>query len=264
MDIPAFETKKELFDFLVTNKDKLISAKKAAIKKGDDVPYISIAGVTDVIQNKAVNDNSDVIKVLAIINTTNILDSHKDVHIPGIWNQSVKNNKNILHLQEHELKFDHIIAEGDDLKVFTKDYTWGELGFNYTGKTEALVFESTVRKSANPFMFERYRDKKVKNHSVGMIYIKMALAINSDEYGAEKEVWDKYYPDIVNKADADPEGYFWAIKEAKIIEGSAVPIGSNPATPTLEPKQFIPEPIEPSNDTQQLKQIIINEFKKLK
>jgi len=262
MDIPAFEKKEELFDFLVTNKDKLISAKKAAIKKGDDVPYFGIAGL-EVSQIKSINANEDVVKVLAIINTTNILDSHKDVHLPGIWNQSVKNNKNILHLQEHELKFDPIISEGDDLKAYVKEFTWKELGFNYEGKTEALVFESTVRKSNNPKMFERYKAKKVKNHSVGMIYVKMALAINSDEYGAEKEVWDKYFPQIVNKEEAELNGYFWAVKEAKIVEGSAVPLGSNIATPTLEPKQFTPE-TEPEQSTHELKQFIINQFKQLK
>ena len=39
MKIPAFETKKELFDFLVKNKETLIAQKKAEIKKSDGQPY---------------------------------------------------------------------------------------------------------------------------------------------------------------------------------------------------------------------------------
>ena len=36
------------------------------------------------------------------------------------------------------------------------------------------------------------------------------------------------------KETAIEKGYFWAVLEAKLIEGSAVVIGSNPVTPTLE------------------------------
>ena len=50
----------------------------------------------------------------------------------------------------------------------------------------------------------------------------------------EFEAWEKYYPMIANKELADSKGYFWAVKEAKMIEESAVPVGSNSITPTLE------------------------------
>jgi len=76
-----------------------------------------------------------------------------------------------------------------------------------------------------------------------MIYVNLVLCVDDDEYGAEKEAWVKYYPEIVNKKVADKQGHFWAVTEAKIIEGSAVPFGSNPITPTLQVK-------EPSIDTQ--------------
>ena len=268
-DIPNFNTKKELFDFLVKNKETLITAKKSAMKAGDGFQFVDIS-VAGTLAQKALipnSSNENEIKVIAIINTTNIVDSHKDLHINGIWNKSIKENKNILHLQEHELKFDHIIAEGGDLKVSVKVYTWKELGFNYEGSTEALVFESTVKRDVNEDMFKRYSQKKVKNHSVGMIYVKIALAINDDNYLAEKALWEKHYPIIANKSFADESGYFWAVTEAKAIEGSAVPIGSNRATPTLESKS---EPLkgtqipEPSIDTQQAKTIINELFKTVK
>ena len=65
------------------------------------------------------------------------------------------------------------------------------------------------------------------------------MAVNDEDYGAEFEAWEKYYPMIANKAEADRAGYFWAVTEATEIEGSAVPLGSNSATPTLEAKEEI-------------------------
>lgn len=255
MIIPNFATKKELFDFLVTNKDKIVAAKKAAIKHADPAGCDAVG----INVNKAIAGNDpDTIKVTAIINTTNLMDSHKDVHLPGIWNKSVKENKNIMHLQEHKMEFDKIIADGDDLKAYVKEYTWKELGFNMEGKTEALVFESSISKDRNNYMFNQYSKQRVKNHSVGMMYVKMLLAVNDKAYAAEYDAWEKYYPEIANKKDADAAGYFWAVKEAKAIEGSAVPLGSNWATPTLSTESKStpneePPTIEPSGvDTQKI------------
>lgn len=258
MEIPTFTQKKDLFKWLVENKDVLIAQKKAAIKYADGFSYLNTfindKGET-VKSNKPVKEDVDTLKVRAIINTTNIMDSHKDVHLPGIWNKSLKENKNIMHLQEHELKFSSIIADGDDLKAYVKDYTWKELGFKWEGKTEGLTFDSNISKDRNSFMFNQYKSGRVKNHSVGMIYVKMLLAVNDESFGAEYETWEKYYPEIINKEFADEAGYFWAIKEAKVLEGSAVPIGSNRATPTLEnnmksePEETTQQP-EPPEGTQ--------------
>lgn len=262
MEIPNFTTKSELFDFLVANKNKIIATRKDTIKHADGIPFLAVAGVTaKAIIAEELSDTE--IKVKAIINTTNVMDSHKDVHIPGLWKKSLSENKNIMHIQEHQLQFDKIIAEGEDLKVYTKKYTFKELGFELEGTTEALVFESTVKRENNELMFSRYRANRVKNHSVGMRYVKLGLAINDENYPAEKALWDKYYSEIANKEQADESGYFWAVTEAKVIEGSAVPIGSNTITPTLEVKEppqgtHIPEP---SVDTQQAKSIINELFK---
>lgn len=81
------------------------------------------------------------------------------------------------------------------------------------------------------------------------------MCINDEDYGAQYEAWQKYYPEVANKEVADEIGYFWAIKEAKIIEGSAVPRGSNCLTPTLsiesnnQPENSTGKNNEPSNDT---------------
>jgi hypothetical protein len=82
-------------------------------------------------------------------------------------------------------------------------------------------------------MAEQYRKGFVKNHSVGMRYMKLSLCINDENSGSEFDAWNKYRPEIVNGNLADEKGYFFAVTEAQVIEGSAVPKGSNFVTPTL-------------------------------
>jgi hypothetical protein len=256
-----FATKKELFKFLSENRDKLIAQKKA-VKKEADCPVIVLPTIVrnqKESANKAMKPEdmmtADSLKAVCIINTTNFLDSHGDVHLPGIWNKSLKENKMIMHLQEHEMEFDKIIADGTELKVYTKTFNWSELGYSFAGTTEALVFESTILRKRNAYMLDQYANGWVKNHSVGMYYVKMDFAVNDEEYPNEFEAWNKYYPQIANKEVADLKGYFWYVIEAKCCEGSAVPMGSNSATPTLETGKNEPLKgtqlfIEPSGDTQ--------------
>lgn len=262
IDIPAFDTKKELFNFLVKNKDRLIAQKKAVMKHADcfscNIPF-------ELITNKTISTDKKDIQVKAVINTTNLMDSHYDVHLPGLWTKSLQENKMIMHLQEHEMSFDKIIADSDELKAYTKSYIWKELGYNFSGKTEALIFDSNIKKDRNSFMFDQYLKGYVKNHSVGMYYVKIVMAIDDDEYEAEYEAWEKYYPEIANKERADEVGFFWAVKEAKVIEGSAVPIGSNWATPTLDIKSqpSVDTEIEPLSGTRKIDiNKLIKELKK--
>jgi hypothetical protein len=253
-----FSSKKELFDFLIQNKNTLIAQKRSTIKTVDCSVAISPTIVREKdIASKALGEDMedemmDKLKVVVIINTTNFMDSHCDVHLPGIWNKSLKENKMIMHLQEHEREFEYVISDGKDLKAYTKTFSWAELGYNYEGNTEALVFESTILKKRNEFMFTQYLNGWVKNHSVGMLYIKMDIAVNDKEYLNEYAAWEKYYPMIANKEVADEKGHFWYVLEAKCIEGSAVVLGSNIATPTIsveikeEPDESTQKDIEPS------------------
>ena len=240
LDIPNYQTKKELFDFLILNKETLISQKKSVIKLADGIggSSVHIQGTKSANKSESVSSEPiSEIKVKAVINTTNFLDSHGDVHIPGIWNKSLKENNRIMHIQEHQSSsFDKIIASGDDLKASAETMTWKELGYNAIGTTQALVFESTVKESRNKYMFNQYKQGFVNNHSVGMRYVKMELAVNDEDYEKEKNFYDKYISQVINKEDAEQLGYFWVVTEAKVIEGSAVPMGSNPITPTTNIK----------------------------
>lgn len=102
-----------------------------------------------------------------------------------------------------------------------------------TQKLEVLVYEAVIKKDRNEEMFKNYLNGWVLNHSVGMRYHKILFCYDSDdlEYSQNKENYDKYYDSIVNKEDV--QGYFWAVLEAKNIEGSAVVKGSNFLTPVL-------------------------------
>jgi len=256
-----FSSQEELFKALKENKPSLVALKKSTEKRADAVSYVN-SETSNLIANKEENGTTteiDKLQVKVVINTTNFIDSHNDLHINGIWNRSVSNKKEFLHLQEHNRDFDKVIS--DNAKGYIESISWKSLGLPYNGKTEALIFDSVIEKKRNEFMFKQYANGWVKNHSVGMRYVKIDLAINSEsEWDKdEKELWDKYYPVVVNKEVADERGYFWVVSEAQIIEGSAVVMGSNSATPTLsvENKQDsskdtldITENIDSSKDTQ--------------
>jgi hypothetical protein len=252
-----FETKEELFKALKENKAELIATKKMQTKEADAFFNVVSNDVILANANKSEvkkEENVNQIKVEMVINTTNLMDSHSDVHLKGIWNKSAKEQKNVYLLQEHKMTFDHIIS--DSVNVSVKEYKWNELGYNFKGTTEALTFNATIDKNRNPFMFEQYSKGYVKEHSVGMRYVKLELALNSDaKYDIEeKEVWDKYIDQVANKEQAEEQGYFWAVSEAKIVEGSAVVKGSNFATPTISVEAVKDTPTEIKEEPTQVTQ----------
>lgn len=253
MTIPEFKDIKARNAWLVENKEILLVEKKSQLKKADSFSSI-ITSVGNGIVSKEIDSTGDLL-VQPIINTTNILDSHKDVHIPKLWNKSIKENKSILHLQEHQYAFKNVIASAKNVKAYIKQFTFKELGYNYEGTTEALIFDSIVKQSRNPFMYNLYKEGEVNQHSVGMFYVKLLLAINDQDYKEEFAAYEKYFPMMANK-EAETDGYFYAVLEAKAIEGSAVLMGSNHVTPTYSTEINDKSIIEPSNDTQQAAQAL--------
>lgn len=237
--IPHSLTGKALFDYLVKNEGLIFHAKKSTIKKGDGIfsmpMYVDDKGnLVSKAEMEQVALDPNRIKVSVVINTTNWLDSHGDVHIPGLWKKSISDNKRtgFYLLKTHGREFEDVIAES--CAGATKNMGWREVGVDLPGSTEALVFVGIVEKERNEYMFDQYRKGYVKKHSVGMRYIKMVTCINDDDYPVQKENWDKYIEMVANKDEAEADGYFWAILEAQCIEGSAVLFGSNPVTPTME------------------------------
>lgn len=123
---PAYTQDKENFDKYydsVLNKDDIseyfwtiLEAKNiegSAVVKGSNF-------LTPVLSIEIIDENT--IKVKCAISPSNILDSHKDVHIPGLWKKSISETKYDLLLQEHEMDFDKVITDSisGDLKVYTE------------------------------------------------------------------------------------------------------------------------------------------------
>lgn len=248
--IPDFADLEQKINWVVSNKSMLIAQKKATIKLADSIsynPFFVLNGRNeDVVKadDGVIPDDATKIKTRLVINTTKLFDSHDDVHFDQLWNKSLSEAKQNFHVKEHNFGFDGIIS--DDVRAFAKQMTWHELGFNYEGKTQALVYDSIIDKddTARPEMFTAYRKGKVKQHSVGMRYIKLDLAVNDERYSKEFDVWQKWFDEIVNKQDVLDNGFFWAVTEGKNIEGSAVVRGSNWVTPTQSIQQVKGQPLK--------------------
>lgn len=261
-----FANKLELIKFLKDNRNELINLKKnSAIKITDDISIKSelINSKSTANKSESVDVDSD-IKVKIVLNTTNFLDSHGDVHLKGIWNRTLKNSNTFYHLQEHKNEFNKVIST--DVKAYVEEISFKSLGVNSELSTQALIFESTISKERNPEMYKQYRKGWVNNHSVGMQYVDMDFAIYDKEDEKELDFWNKHIKEVANPELAEERGYFWVISEAKLREGSAVLFGSNPITPTLEmesdkshPSKDTDKSIEgPSKDTPQVKRILTN------
>ncbi len=281
----SFEDKEEMFEAISKNLPTIIEAKKSVLKNADGYGVtVKVEGVTEEVikalneitvksfnqTDKAIDYTKEInlpnLIVTVISNTTNLFDSHRDVHLDNMWNKTVADNKNGFdHMQEHKNGFAFIIAE--DCKTKILKTTFKDLGFNYEGKTQALQHVSIIDAVRNLFMYNQYANGWVKNHSVGMRYMgDIIYCANSEvEYMKEyKENWDKYYPVIANKDDVDEVGYFYAITQGKLMEFSAVPKGSNFATPTISVEIQAAKALgedqaedaletEPSDDTQKEK-----------
>lgn len=254
-----FDTQEQMFLELVKSESKIIELKKAAIKDSDSVNSLFIA-------KNDVQKGLDFVKegfVYPVINTTNFMDSHGDVHFPDLWNKTLKEKtKKIFYALEHQLKLENIIAFPNDVRAFVKNIEWKDLGFKFDGETQALIFEIPKDKIKIPKIKELLEEKTAFENSVRMRYITMNLAIKSDspDLAKQRKVWDDRISLIANKDYAESEGYFWAVDEASIEkEGSLCLFGSNEATPILYEAGASTSKNEPSKDTQPgVKKVFIN------
>lgn len=226
-----FETKEELFKHLRENKEELIAEKKEEIKQAD------VIGFKTVVEAKSEEDKAQpegVVTVKVVANSTNILDSHGDVHIKGNYDESIENKEGWNHLKDHERKSDSNI--GIVKNITAEEIPYRDLGIDKDGTTECLVCESDVMKDLNQGIFYRYKSGLINQHSIGMKYRDLELAINDKESPKEKALYDQYIDQIANKDKAEAAGYFWIVKNIELIEVSAVMTGSNRFTPTLSSK----------------------------
>lgn len=237
--IPTFQNKKELHQYLVTNKGHLIDQKKMAPVFSDPVTFgaqpidRTKQSAFSTKANTPVIEDLDVLRVKVVANTANWIDSHLDLIIPGAASKSIQERKGLIpFLHDHIHKLEAEIA--DVIDIYPATMSLRELGLDMDGTTESIIFVGDVKKEYNAKIFEKYKQGRIKQHSIGLHYVKIDLAINDEDWGKEKDFWDKYYPQVINKDVADDHGFFWVIGEYKLIENSAVLFGSNVLTPTLD------------------------------
>ena len=214
---------------LIQNKAELIALKKATIKTVQG----GVSGIFNNTITKGVyEDSENELKRTIIGNTYNWMDSHQDVHAKNVFSKTIK-ERSIFHLHDH--KFELTAKVGEPLKVYEDTIKWADLGINKEGETMALFMDSRILKSYNERIFIEYKSGLINQHSVGMQYVKIDLAINDEEEEEEYKTWTDNIDNLGNKEEAEKLGYFWLVREAKLIEISAVLLGSNSLTPTIEP-----------------------------
>lgn len=236
-----FDTKKEMFAALKAAEKEIVGLKKAAVKFSDPISVTlkSLNALKEDVQPVTLSIGDT---IYAVINTTNYLDSHGDVHLDGIWDLSIKDQKNKLYyIINHDLEIGKVIGYPRDVEASVKTMQWSELGFEYTGSTQALMFSVKLTDKSNKDFLAAALDKEDLQNSVRMRYVSFNLCMESSdpEFATENANFYKYLPRIANKQEALDIGYFWAVSQAAIEkEGSAVLFGSNDATPILyeEPK----------------------------
>jgi hypothetical protein len=258
-----FEDKEVMFAELLANKELIIKEKTSNILKSID-KGIAITSNQEAIHkaietNKELNIDKDF--YYFAVNSSNILDSHGDMHVKGNWDKTVKEQQKKTYLVfDHQLKRSEIIAMKEDIEMITLDIPFSLIGKNYEGNTYVLVYKVHKDKIRNKEAKELLESGYSFEASVRMQYVKIDLAMDSNlkENAKEKENFDKYYSEIANKEDFETLSYFWVIKEAKNVqESSLVMFGSNPATGLINENKeadiITSSNEEPLKDTQENK-----------
>lgn len=229
IEVPKFEDKKALFAHLVENKKELIKTKKSLPVNSDNFSCSPnfVKSNTTVTKGK-----EDKVESKIIGNLANWFDYHQDVMLPNSWKKSIS-EREIYILKDHGRSVTDIIA--DTIKVESEIINLKDIGvLSDVKSSQALVATIEPKREYDEKVYELYKSGRIKEHSIGLQYIQMELAINDKEFDEEFVTWSKYYDQIINKEELNKFGYFWAIKEAKILEISAVLFGANPMTPTIE------------------------------
>jgi hypothetical protein len=269
----SFETKEQMFKELMLNKEFIIKEKTSNILKSCEKGLSVVANQDAIFKaletNKALKLDSDY--YYFVVNSSNILDSHRDLHVKGNWDKSVKEQQGKVYLVfDHQLKRNEIIAMKEDISMFTAEIPFSLIGKNYDGDTYALIYKVAKNRIVNKDAKEWLNDGYSLEASVRMQYVKIELAVNTNDTDSvkEKETFDKYIDVIANKNEFKDLDYFWVVKEAKNVqESSLVMFGSNSATGTIQENKteadvITSEKTEPSDDTQtteMLKQLL-NKF----
>lgn len=236
---------KELFKALKANRETIAKDKLTNTKYADAVVAPITIAPREHKESSVKADGSPeepssepgTVKVTVVCNTAWFCDSHMDVLADTAYDASIaKRGNTIPHIADHT--WESTAHVGDVQKVYTKKLSFRELGLNSEGSTTALLMDSIVREDYNKHVYKFYSKGKINQHSIGLTYTALKLALNSDdeEDVAEYTVWKEYYDKIINKELVDKRGYFWLVPSVDVLENSCVLFGANALTPTLSSK----------------------------
>lgn len=220
-------------------KERIKASKSVqVVKEGFGFEYIKSKP-----QEKSIKEEDDEkgIKLKVVANMAMYMDSQDDVLLSSCWNRSIADRgkgDDIPFLRDHIYKTDAII--GKTIRFYNGKVDLRPYG--YDGEGDGLIHEAMVMKDYDEKTYAKYREGSIKQHSIGLFYIKIDLAVNDEEYDEEYKLFNNYVDKIINKEKALEKGYFWLVSEIFLRENSAVVFASNPLTPTLEASQ-------PSSDT---------------
>ena len=228
----SFKEKADMFKWLKANEKAIILERKSQSKRKT---LTNVLGFLD-LETETIKGipNMDADYIYPIITNTNYKDSHKDVHLDGSMTKTAKEQDGkVYYLADHSLTMDGIIATPKNVDVMLETLTWKDLGRNYEGETEALIYKVKKDEIMHEKFLKLIEKGEPLQNSIRMQYVKIEFAFNSEdkEYVKEKKVWDEVSPKVVN-LEGDDDDYFFAVKELKLhLEGSAVLFGSNDSTP---------------------------------
>jgi len=239
----ALTNKSDKIDFIRGNRAQLLKEKKAMPKLADALSFDFAKGVELKMLPNAFNDD----EVVIIGNSVGFMDSHKDVSMAGSWTKTVAERGGVVPIiKDHVYKVDNIYAE--NMGAFVSQVNIAELGYQKSGMTEVLG--AIIKPNAE--MLDKYQKGLIKQHSVGLQYIKIDLAVNDSNDEEGYKVWLANIDKVINREMAEEEGFFFPVFEQKLIEFSAVVFGSNPYTPAFTNNKESLENNEPSKDTQKV------------
>ena len=217
------------------DKKEALLLKKNALKFSD-APVLSpiLKNLKEDEPNKALLerdlplDKEDAVYRTVIANTYNYMDSHDDVHLNNVFKKSLEETKKLFLLHDH--KFEVTAQTGNIMKAYEQEGRFIYYGYNSPLDTQALLLDVEIEKSKNELVFNEYKEHRINQHSVGMYYVKIDLAIDNQDDKEAYALYRKYLPQIGNADEVEKQGYFFAVQEAKLKETSAVLQGSNPLT----------------------------------
>jgi hypothetical protein len=247
---------KSLFEYLIENKKDLIAQKKSMPITTDIFSCKSIYTGhkgTSSIKNEGEGMNAGITKVSFVGNMSMFADSYLDVLGDNSFAKTIRENgpqgkKMIRHLKNHQYDTDGVV--GTPTSIYSKSLNLKDLGVDsHIENGIGLIMDSDVKRKYDRKTFEMYTDEDINQHSIGLQYGKIALAINDEEYPEEKKIYDTYLDKVINREVVQKSGYFWYVSEYKLFEISAVLMGANELTPTLSTIKSIDQPPN-STDTE--------------